>query len=77
MRAANLPQARSLFVAIPDSFEAGQIVAQARTANSGLEIIAWAHSDAEAKHLTDYGANEVILGADEIADAMVARYRAP
>jgi CPA2 family monovalent cation:H+ antiporter-2 len=77
MRAANLPQARSLFVAIPDSFEAGQIVAQARTANSGLEIIAWVHSDAEAKHLTDYGANEVILGADEIADAMVARYRAP
>jgi CPA2 family monovalent cation:H+ antiporter-2 len=77
MWAANLAQARSLFVAIPDSFEAGQIVAQARAANSSLEIIAWAHSDAEAKHLTDYGANEVILGAEEIAHAMVARYRAP
>jgi monovalent cation:H+ antiporter-2, CPA2 family len=77
LRAANLAQARSLFVAIPDSFEAGQIVDQARAANSGLEIIAWAHSDAEAKYLTDYGANEVILGAEEIADAMVARYLAP
>jgi CPA2 family monovalent cation:H+ antiporter-2 len=77
MRAANLGQAKSLFVAIPDSFEAGQIVDQARAANSGLEIIAWAHSDAEAKYLTDYGANDVILGAEEIADAMVARYLAP
>jgi CPA2 family monovalent cation:H+ antiporter-2 len=77
LRAANLAQAKSLFVAIPDSFEAGQIVDQARMANSGLEIIAWAHSDAEAKYLTDYGANEVILGAEEIADAMVARYLAP
>jgi CPA2 family monovalent cation:H+ antiporter-2 len=77
LRAANLAPARSLFVAIPDSFEAGQIVDQARAANSALEIIAWAHSDAEAKYLTDYGANEVILGAEEIADAMVARYLAP
>ena len=76
LAAANLKQARTLFVALPDSFEAGQIVAQARALNTGLEIIAWSHSDAEANHLTDYGANEVILGADEIAAAMVDRFLA-
>jgi monovalent cation:H+ antiporter-2, CPA2 family len=68
---ANLIEAEALVVAIPDVFEAGQIVEQARAANPELIIIARAHSDAEAKHLKDCGASAVVQGAEEIAHAMV------
>jgi CPA2 family monovalent cation:H+ antiporter-2 len=75
--AANLPQAATLFVAVPEAFEAGQIVAQARAANRDLYIIAHAHSDEEAAYLANYGASAVVQGAREIADAMVARMPSP
>ncbi|HEY0266478.1 MAG TPA: cation:proton antiporter, partial [Rhizomicrobium sp.] len=51
LAAANLQGAKFLFVAIPEAFEAGQIVQQARKANPGLPIIARAHYDAEIDHL--------------------------
>ena len=70
--AANLAQARLLLVAIPNAFEAGQIVEQARTANPGLEIIARAHFDAEVEHLVQHGATRVIMGEREIARSMLA-----
>ncbi len=73
LKFANLQQARCLLVAIPDSFEAGQIVAQARASNAELPIIARGHSDAEVTHLKACGANIVIQGSQEIADAMVTR----
>ena len=76
LQTTNLAQAKALLVAIPDSFEAGQIVAQARAANPGLFIVARAHSDAEATYLSDYGASAVIQGSHEIADAMVASFSA-
>jgi CPA2 family monovalent cation:H+ antiporter-2 len=72
----DLAKVDTLIVAIPDGFEAGQIVEQARGANPGLFIIARGHSDAEAEHLTSCGASAVVLGAEEIAHAMVERYRA-
>jgi CPA2 family monovalent cation:H+ antiporter-2 len=75
LKAANLAKAKTLLIAIPDAFEAGQIVAQARAANANLMIIARAHSDAEAAHLTQLGANAVVLGEQEIADAMVTQFR--
>jgi monovalent cation:H+ antiporter-2, CPA2 family len=75
--AANLGQAKALLVAVPEAFEAGQIVAQARAANAALFIVAHAHSDAEADYLSDYGASVVVQGAREIADAMVARLPPP
>ena len=50
IRAANLGKARCLFVAIPDAFEGGQVVQQARDINPTLTIIARAHSDAEIEH---------------------------
>jgi CPA2 family monovalent cation:H+ antiporter-2 len=62
-----------LFIAIPESFEAGQIAEQARAANAGLQIIARAHSDAEAEHLRKYGADAAIMGERELAYAMLAR----
>ena len=71
LSAANLAQAKALLVAIPDGFEAAQIVAQARAANKDLLIVARAHSDAEAAALSNYGASVVVQGAREIAGAMV------
>jgi monovalent cation:H+ antiporter-2, CPA2 family len=37
-------------VAIPNAFEAGQVVAQAHGINRDLVICARAHSDAEVEH---------------------------
>jgi CPA2 family monovalent cation:H+ antiporter-2 len=74
LAAANLAKARTLLVAIPDTFEAGQIVQQARALNPTLEIIARAHSDAEADHLRSYGASSVVLGEQELANALIEQY---
>jgi monovalent cation:H+ antiporter-2, CPA2 family len=71
LEAANLLNARWLFVAIPDAFEAGQIVNQARDTNAELPIIARAHSDAEVDHLTAHGATHTIMGEREIALGML------
>jgi len=73
MRAANLAAASRLFIAIPDGFEAGQIAEQARSVNPGLQIVARAHSDAEAEHVRKYGADSVIIGEQELAHAMLAQ----
>ncbi|MCB1547603.1 MAG: Kef family K(+) transporter [Hyphomicrobiaceae bacterium] len=75
LTAANLIEAKALVVAIPEVFEAGQIVKQARAANPNLVIITRGHSDAEAKHLTECGASAVVQGAEAIAHAMVEQYR--
>ena len=72
LQAANLAGARRILICIPESFDAGQIVAQARQARPGLIIFARAHSDAEVDHLTRHGADLVIMGEREIARRMVA-----
>jgi monovalent cation:H+ antiporter-2, CPA2 family len=72
VRAANLAGARCLLVAIPDGFEGGQVVEQARAINPNLPIIARSHSDDETAHLKRHGATEVVMGEHEIAKAMVA-----
>lgn len=77
LAAANLKDARALIVAIPDCFEAGQIVAQARAANPGLQIIARAHSDAEEAYLKQYGASDVVQGSRETAGAMIVALDTP
>ena len=69
--AANPAGARRLILAIPNAFEAGQIVLRARAANPDIDIIARAHSDAEVDHLTGLGANTVIMGEREIARGIV------
>jgi CPA2 family monovalent cation:H+ antiporter-2 len=71
LAAANIAGAAMLFVAIPEAFEAGQIVEQARRANSALRIVARAHYDAEGDHLIARGADKVIMGEREIAHAMI------
>jgi CPA2 family monovalent cation:H+ antiporter-2 len=71
LRAVNLAQAKLLFVAIPDAFEAGQIVEQARAVNPRLEIVARAHFDAGVEHLLQHGADTVVMGEREIARTML------
>ncbi len=67
LTAANVAGASMLIVAIPNAFEAGQAVQQARALNPELTIIARAHSDAEVEHLRGLGADIVIMGEREIA----------
>lgn len=71
LTAANVTHARLLLLAIPDAFEAGQIVQQARAANPTIEIIARAHFDAEVTHLSQLGATTVVMGEREIARTML------
>jgi CPA2 family monovalent cation:H+ antiporter-2 len=70
-RAANYPAARCLLVAVPDGFEGGQIVEQARAINPDLPIIARSHSEEETAHLQRHGASKVIMGEQLIAHAMI------
>jgi CPA2 family monovalent cation:H+ antiporter-2 len=72
LAAANVAAARCLFVAIPEAFEAGQIVHQARAQHDDLPIFARAHSDAEVDHLRQCGATSTVMGEREIALGMVA-----
>ena len=76
IRAANLNAARCLMVAIPDGFEGGQVVEQARALNPGLKIIARSHSEEETAHLLRHGATTVVMGEHEIAKAMLAEISA-
>jgi CPA2 family monovalent cation:H+ antiporter-2 len=71
LEAANIAGARLLIVAIPEAFEAGQIVQQARAANPAVAIIARAHFDLEVTHLTKLGAGVVVMGEREIARSML------
>jgi CPA2 family monovalent cation:H+ antiporter-2 len=75
--AANLAAARSLLVAIPDAFEGGQVVQQARAINAKLTIIARAHSEEEIVHLMKHGASLVVMGEHELAVAMVSHVTRP
>ncbi len=69
--AANLGAARCLLVAIPEVFEGGQVVQQARDINPSLLIIARAHSEEEIEHLKKLGANMVVMAEHEIAKEML------
>jgi monovalent cation:H+ antiporter-2, CPA2 family len=75
LASADIAAARRLFVTIPEPFEAGQVVEQARALNPTLDILARAHSDAAVEHLTGLGASLVVLGEREIAERMIERAR--
>ena len=72
LAAAGLTTARCLLVAVPDGFEGGQIVEQARRLSPQLRILARSHSEEETAHLMRHGATAVIMGEQEIARAMIA-----
>jgi CPA2 family monovalent cation:H+ antiporter-2 len=71
MEAANVTEADLMFVTVPDGFEAGRIVELARELNPKLKVYARAHSDAEVEHLKGFGADLIVSGEQEIADAMI------
>ncbi len=77
LRLAGLEQAGQLFVTVPEAFEAGQVVQQARAANPALIIIARAHSDAALAHLAQLGADVTVSGEREIAHRMLERATRP
>jgi CPA2 family monovalent cation:H+ antiporter-2 len=74
---ANLASARVVLVAIPNAFEAGHVVETARAANPAVRILCRAHSDEEVAHLTQLGADAVIMGESEIARGMMERIDQP
>ncbi len=69
---ANVAAAKTVLIAIPNAFEAGQAVEQCHRLNPALLIIARAHSDEEVSYLRDLGANEVIMGEREIGLGMLS-----
>uniref|UniRef100_A0A182SJ57 RCK N-terminal domain-containing protein n=1 Tax=Anopheles maculatus TaxID=74869 RepID=A0A182SJ57_9DIPT len=71
MDLARLECARWLLLTIPNSYEAGEIVASARAKRPDLEIIVRAHYDEEIPYLSEQGADQVVMGEREIANSML------
>jgi len=71
LKLANAEGAATIIIAIPNAFEAGQAVEQARKANPNAYIVARAHSDEEEAYLLGLGANVAIMGEREIGMAML------
>ncbi|WP_341990973.1 YbaL family putative K(+) efflux transporter [Azorhizobium sp. AG788] len=69
--AANVAGAKRLILAIPDGFEAAQVLKKAKVLNPALDIIARAHSDAEVENLRQGGAGFIIMGEREVARGML------
>ena len=57
-------------VAIPQAFEAGEIIARLRQANPAMSILARAHSEIEMRHLLAQGADGAVLAERELAYSM-------
>lgn len=72
LREAGILEASKLVIAIPEGFEAGGVVENARRLNAAVSVIARAHSDAEVRHLQEHGAHNVVMGEREIAGRMLA-----
>ncbi|MEQ1779758.1 MAG: YbaL family putative K(+) efflux transporter [Hyphomonadaceae bacterium] len=71
LKAAAVEQAQLIYVTVPDGFEAGRIVEIARQLNPKIRILARSHNDAEIDYLTSRGADVIISGEEEIAQAMI------
>ena len=67
----NLPAAKWLISAIPDPFEAGNLIERARKSNPSIRVMARAHTDAEVDYLRGLGAELVVMGEDEIAQRII------
>lgn len=68
---ANVMAARMVMIAIPNAYETGQAVEQARRMHPSVRIVARGQSDEEALYLRQLGADEVILGIRETAMGML------
>lgn len=73
LQRANIAHARWLLIAIPNGFEAGQIIEHARASNAKLDIMARAQTEAEQNYLEKHGSDLAVRGDIEIAKVMEAR----
>jgi CPA2 family monovalent cation:H+ antiporter-2 len=73
LAAADVAGARKLIIAIPNAFEAGQIVEHARVASPSLIIVTRADSTAESEHLAGLGADAIVERRAEIARGLLAQ----
>lgn len=69
---AGITRARALIVAVPNSFEAGEIIASQRAAHTHLSILACAYLGEEVAWLQKQGASQVVNGAAEIASRLIS-----
>ncbi|MCP1121129.1 cation:proton antiporter domain-containing protein [Robbsia andropogonis] len=67
LRQAGLANARFLIVAIPNAFEAAEVIRHARLLAPGVRILARAGNTAELQHLEAHGAHAVVIEKHEIA----------
>jgi monovalent cation:H+ antiporter-2, CPA2 family len=65
-----MARARMLVIAIPDSFQARQIIEAARTLNPGIETVVRTHSEEEAELLRRENVGKVFMGEHELAVGM-------
>jgi monovalent cation:H+ antiporter-2, CPA2 family len=70
---AHVARARTLVIALPDTFYARQMIEIARLLNPGIETLVRTHSEEEAELLRQEQAGKVFLGEHELAGAM-SRY---
>lgn len=69
---AGIEEACVLIVAIPNSFEAGEIIASQRGLAPARTILACAYFGDEVEWLQKQGASAVVNGADEVANRLVS-----
>lgn len=70
LRAALPLSARLIVVALPDAFQARQVIALARKLNPEIETVVRTHSEAEALYLAESGVGLAVMGEREIAVGM-------
>jgi len=68
---AGIERAGTILIAIPEGYEAGAIAERAGKLNPAIALVARAHSDDEAAHLSRLGVTHVIMGEREIARQML------
>jgi CPA2 family monovalent cation:H+ antiporter-2 len=67
---AGVGRARMLVIAIPDAFQARQMIEAARTLNPAVETVVRTHSEEEAELLRRENAGKVFMGEHELAVGM-------
>ena len=67
---ARAETAHTAMLAIPNTLEAGEIIAKLREINPALTIVARAHSDAELRHLLEHGADAAVMAERELAHSL-------
>jgi CPA2 family monovalent cation:H+ antiporter-2 len=67
---AGIGRARMLVIAIPDAFQARQMIEAARTLNPAVDTVVRTHSEEEAELLRRENAGKVFMGEHELAVGM-------